>query len=69
MNVAGGARTPDIVAKIRDEFPRLPIMASGGRTSQSIENTIAAGANAIVYTPPSSSELFRDMMAKYRDTP
>ena len=28
--------------------------------------TIAAGANAITYTPPTSAELFAESMAKYR---
>lgn len=67
LNVAGGAKTPAIVAKIREGFPRVPIMASGGKTSESVLATIEAGANAIVYTPPSSSELFRALMDSYRD--
>ena len=67
LNVAGGANTPEIVAKIRNEFPRVPIMASGGKTGESIAATIEAGANAIVYTPPSSSELFRRLMDLYRE--
>lgn len=67
INVAGGAKTPDIVAAIRKEFPRVPIMASGGKTGESITKTIRAGANAIVYTPPSSTELFRDLMDRYRE--
>lgn len=66
LNVAAGANTPDVVAKIREQFPKVPIMASGGKTPESITATIDAGANAIVYTPPSSSELFKDLMAKYR---
>ena len=67
LNVAAGAKTPAVVARIREQFPKVPIMASGGKTPESILATIEAGANAIVYTPPSSSELFRDLMAKYRD--
>jgi len=67
INVAGGANTASIVAKIRRELPRVPIMASGGKTSESIRATIKAGANAIVYTPPSSTELFRDVMDRYRE--
>ena len=67
INVAGGAKTPEIVADIRKKHPKVPIMASGGKTSEAILATIEAGANAIVYTPPSSSELFKDLMAKYRD--
>lgn len=67
LNVAGGPQTPQIVAKIRKEFPRIPIMASGGKTPETIRATIEAGANAIVYTPPSSGELLRDLMARYRE--
>lgn len=67
INVAGGANTVDIVAKIRADYPKVPIMASGGRTPESIRATVEAGANAIVYTPPSSGELFRTLMDKYRE--
>ena len=66
LNVAGGRRTPEIVAKIRKSHSKVPIMASGGPTSDSIRATIEAGANAIVYTPPSSGELFRSLMDDYR---
>ena len=41
-------------------------MASGGRTEESIRDTIAAGANTIVFTPPSNSEIFSKMMDEYR---
>ena len=67
INVAGGAKTAELVRKIRTEHPRVPIIASGGKTSETILDTIEAGANAIVYTPPSSSELFRTLMDNYRD--
>lgn len=67
LNVAGGAATPEIVAKIREDWPDVPIIASGGNTNESIARTIEAGANAITYTPPSTAELFSSTMAKYRD--
>lgn len=67
LNVAGGPATPEIVAKIRAQYPDVPIIASGGSTDESIEKTIAAGANAITYTPPSTAELFSATMEKYRD--
>lgn len=66
LNVAAGAKTAEVVAKIRKEHPRAPIIASGGKTPESITKTIEAGANAIVYTPPSSSQLFSTMMDDYR---
>ena len=66
LNVAGGAHTPEIVAEIRSSFPQTPIIASGGPTGRSIIATIEAGANAIVYSPPNSSELTRKVMDGYR---
>ena len=66
LNVACSTDTPRIVKKIRDAFPDVPIIASGGKTGESISATIAAGANAITYTPPTSAELFSESMRKYR---
>jgi 2-keto-3-deoxy-6-phosphogluconate aldolase len=66
INVAGAARTPEIVAKIRQEFPDVPIMATGGNSEESILATIRAGANAVTYTPPTSSQLFTNIMQGYR---
>lgn len=68
LNVAGAAETPKMVAKIRSDFPNVPIMASGGKTAESIKATIDAGANAIIYSPPSSGELFKMLMLEYRDS-
>jgi hypothetical protein len=43
-------------------------MATGGPSLESVEATIAAGANAITFTPPSNAELFKFKMEKYRLT-
>ena len=67
LNVAGAAETPRIVRKIREQFPEVPIIASGGNTNETIRETILAGANAITYTPPSTCELFKATMSKYRE--
>lgn len=67
LNVAGAAKTPDIVAKIRQKFPDVPIIASGGSTEETVKRTVEAGANAITYTPPSTQILFKSLMEKYRE--
>ncbi len=67
LNVSCAAKTPLIVGSIRKEFPDVPIIATGGSTPESIRRTIDAGANAITYTPPTTAELFRGMMVRYRD--
>ncbi len=67
LNVSAASRTPELVGKIRADFPDVPIIATGGPTDASILATIEAGANAITWTPPSNGEVFRDIMAAYRD--
>lgn len=68
LNVSGAARTPEIVAHIRQQFPEVPIIATGGPSEESILETIRAGANAMTYTPPSNGELFAQLMERYRET-
>lgn len=67
LNIACGAKTPEVVEKIRQRFPEVPMIASGGNTEENIARTIQAGANAITFTPPSTAELFKAMMEKYRE--
>ena len=67
LNVSAAGRTPYVVKKIREKFPKVPIIATGGPTPESIIKTIEAGANCISYTPPSTAEIFADIMKSYRE--
>lgn len=67
LNVSGAGKTPEIVRAIRQKYPDIGIIATGGPTDESIRETIEAGANAITYTPPTTAELFKTMMKKYRN--
>ena len=67
INVSGASKSPSIVKSIRKKYPEVPIIATGGPTVESIQSTIEAGANAITYTPPTSAEIFKQLMEKYRD--
>ena len=67
LNVAGGPNTAGIVKSIRKDFPDIPIIATGGNMPDTILETIEAGANAITHTPPTTQELFKTMMSKYRE--
>ncbi len=67
INVSGASKSPSIVKSIRKKYPEVPIIATGGPTVESIQRTIEAGANAITYTPPTSAEIFKQLMEKYRD--
>ena len=67
LNVSGASKTVSIVKKIREKFPLVPIIATGGPTDESIIETIEAGANAITYTPPTTADLFKISMDKYRN--
>lgn len=66
FNVSGAENTSQIVRKIRDINDKIAIIATGGKTEESIALAIEAGANAISYTPPTTAELFREIMIKYR---
>lgn len=67
LNVSGAAKTAEIVRMIRSQYPEMPIMATGGPTEEDILRTIEAGANAITFTPPTNGEIFKEIMAKYRN--
>ena len=66
FNVSAGRKTVEVVRSIREKYPNFPIIATGGGTEESINETILAGANAITYTPPTTAELFRQIMERYR---
>lgn len=67
FNVSGGKSTAKIVRNIRERYPSFPIIATGGPTLETIEETIRAGANAITYTPPTASSIMGKLMDTYRD--
>ena len=67
FNVSAAARTPEVVRILRERYPDLPIIATGGPSQESIRETVAAGANAISFTPPTAEELFHGLMTRYRN--
>lgn len=67
FNVSGADKTADIIKKIKDINPNVAILATGGKSDDSIIEAINAGANAISYTPPSTGDLFKEIMKKYRE--
>lgn len=72
INVAAGKRTPHVVRQLRQHYPGLAIIATGSKHVEGIAETIAAGANAISWTPPTNAELLQPVMESYcaqADTP
>ena len=67
FNVSAAARTPEVVRILRERYPDLPIIATGGPSQESIRETVAAGANAISFTPPTAEELFHGLMTRDRN--
>lgn len=65
LNVAAGSSTPSLISKIRKGHD-IPIIAPGGPDGETIEQTIAAGANSIVLVTPPIQEIEKGMMEKYR---
>lgn len=66
FHVSGGAKTNEIVKEITAQFPDFPVMATGGKNLESINESINSGSKAIVLSPPSNKDLFKTVMDKYR---
>ncbi|WP_202613276.1 dioxygenase [Bifidobacterium tibiigranuli] len=66
INVAAGKDTPEVVARIKERYPSIPLIASSGGSPESIRSTMNAGANALSWTPPSVENLQKEMMRHYR---
>ncbi|UZR95095.1 hypothetical protein [Chondrinema litorale] len=67
FNVSGADKTTDIIKKIKDINSDVAIIATGGKSDETIQKAIDTGANAISYTPPTTAELFKEIMIKYRN--
>jgi len=66
FNVSTGEQTPETIENIRRSFPDIPIMANGGRFNATIRETIRMGADAIVYSPPTATEMMRSIFDDFR---
>lgn len=63
----GGANTPAIVRKIRTGVPRFSDYCHRRQQAGHIAATVAAGANAITFTPPSAPGTVQSDDDRYRD--
>ncbi len=66
INVSGAEKTAEIVKRIRDLNQDIAIIATGGKSDETIRQVIEAGANAVSYTPPTTANLFKEIMEKFR---
>lgn len=68
FNISTGENTAQTIRKIRQDHPDIPIMANGGPFDSTIRQTIASGADAIVYNPPTATEMMRSLFDELRNT-
>ncbi|SMO51658.1 hypothetical protein [Gracilimonas mengyeensis] len=66
FNIATGEYTAESVAKVKELVPNVPVMASGGPYDSTILETIEMGADAIVFNPPTATEILRSVFDEYR---
>ncbi|MBD5559800.1 MAG: hydrolase [Clostridia bacterium] len=67
LNISGAQETPGIIRTVKEKFPYIPVVATGGPNDASILETIKAGADAISFTPPSIAEIFSKQMEIFRE--
>ncbi len=68
FNVSGSANTCKIIEYIKNNYPYMPIIATGGPTDETIVETIQCGADAISFSPPSNAEIFKMQMKLFRES-
>jgi len=67
FNISTGEFTPETVANVRELVPNSVIMANGGPHDSTIRATIETGAEAIVFNPPTATEILRSIFDNYRN--
>lgn len=67
VNVAAGRDTCAVIEALREAFPNLPIIATGGKNGEAATATARSGANALIWAPPSITQLQSEMMVRYRE--
>ncbi len=68
FNVTGGANTLQIVDYLQQKYPDFPVISTGGKTFDSLQNIVNKKISAVILTPPSNAELFRSIMDNYRQS-
>ncbi len=66
FHITGGKNTITILEHLKYCLPGFPLIATAGNTSEDVKNTVQSGVRAVVLSPPSSKELFREIMDTYR---
>jgi hypothetical protein len=66
FHITGGKATAAILEHLCFAAPGYPLLATGGKEIETVASAIAAGADGIVLTPPSSGELFKSIKDRYR---
>lgn len=67
FNITTGEGTAQTIRIVRENHPDIPIMANGGPFDSTIRETIASGADAIVYNPPTATEMIRSIFDEFRN--
>ncbi len=67
FNVSGAANTCKIIENIKNKYPYMPMIATGGPTDDAILETVHCGADAISFSPPTNAEIFKKQMQIFRE--
>ena len=68
FNISGAENTCRIIEHIKNKYPYMPIIATGGPSDETILETIGCGADAISFSPPTNAEIFKMQMQVFRES-
>lgn len=66
LHITGGLNTSLIIEYIKEHHPEIPYICTGGKSIGHLKTAISNGTHAVVLTPPSNGDLFKNIMQNYR---
>lgn len=67
FNITGGKNTIHIIDYLKENFPGIPFVCTGGKTMSNLNEVLDKKVYGVVLTPPSNGDLFKKIMDKYRN--
>lgn len=68
FHITGGQNTTRIIEHIKENFPDIPFICTGGKLMSDLKEVIAKEVSGVVLTPPSNGDLFKKIMHNYRNS-
>ncbi len=66
FHITGGKNTQAIIRYLHENFSSIPLICTAGKTIDNLNAVLEENVHAVVLTPPSNGDLFKNIMQNYR---